>query len=298
MVGLAEIAKRGGKIARADEHAIDALNARNAFEVLEPALRLHLQQKTDLGVAASAYPLIRPKREARVCAANAAEALRRVANGHDRATGFLLRFHIGDQQRLGADVEQALDDHRVVPGRADHGMRRSAAGRQKLGMHHRQFVRRVLGVEQNPVESGIREDFDREMARQAVPQPDLQPAGLQRLLEGVMKPVHWGEPKRFEEWERAPLVDREPARLQAEMARAGSLDSTCARIPRKQMKINANKREQNLLSFTSAYFSESDFPMGYGQKNKKIPPLLGSRVGLCSKRLKRTHFSRFPSAQH
>ena len=50
MVGLAEIAKRGGKIARADEHAIDALNARDAFEVLEPALRLHLQQKTDLGV--------------------------------------------------------------------------------------------------------------------------------------------------------------------------------------------------------------------------------------------------------
>ena len=69
-------------------------------------------------------------------------------------------------------------------------MRRSAAHRLKLGEHHRQFVRRVLGVEQDPVESGVGEDFDHEMARQAVPQPDLQPAGLQRLLEGIMESVH------------------------------------------------------------------------------------------------------------
>jgi hypothetical protein len=91
---------------------------------------------------------------------------------------------------LGADVEQALDDHRIVPGRPDDGVSHSAAHRLKFGEHHRQLVRRVLGIEQNPVESGVRKDFDHQMARQAVPQPDLQPAGVQRPLEGVMQSVH------------------------------------------------------------------------------------------------------------
>jgi hypothetical protein len=47
----------------------------------------------------------------------------------------------------------------------DDGMRRSAAHRLKLGQHHRQFIRRVLGAEQNPVEPGISEDLDDPMAR-------------------------------------------------------------------------------------------------------------------------------------
>ena len=69
-------------------------------------------------------------------------------------------------------------------------MGRYAAHRLKLSQHHRHFVGRVLGVDENPVEPRIGEDLNREMARQAVPQPDLQPAGLQRLLEGVDEPVH------------------------------------------------------------------------------------------------------------
>ena len=128
----------------------------------------------------------------------AAKALGRVPDGHDRAAGLLLRFHIGDQQRLGADIEQALDGDGIVPGGPDHGMRRSAGHRLKFGEHHRQLVRRVLGVERDPVESGIREDFDHDVARQAVPQPDLQPAGFQRLLEGIMEPVHWRKPPGLE----------------------------------------------------------------------------------------------------
>ena len=82
----------------------------------------------------------------------------------------------------------------VVPGRPDDGMRRSAAHRLKLGEHHRQFVRRVLGIEQNPVESGVGEDFGRQMARQAVPQADLQLAGLQRLFEGIVRALSISKP--------------------------------------------------------------------------------------------------------
>src|SRR5580698_9548638 len=73
-------------------------------------------------------------------------------------------------------------------------MSRPAAQRLKLGEHHRQFVRRVLRVEQNPVESGVREDFGDDVTRQAVPQADLQSAGLERLLERVVEFVHLRKP--------------------------------------------------------------------------------------------------------
>src|SRR3984957_11077156 len=44
-------------------------------------------------------------------------------------------------------IVQRVDDHGVVPGRPDDGMSCSAAHRLTFGEHHRQFVRRVLGVQ-------------------------------------------------------------------------------------------------------------------------------------------------------
>src|SRR3984885_4550970 len=57
MVGLTEIAKRGGKVARADEHAVDALDAGDLLKVIKSELCLHLQQKTDLGIGRRVVPL-------------------------------------------------------------------------------------------------------------------------------------------------------------------------------------------------------------------------------------------------
>src|ERR1700760_4167216 len=71
-------------------------------------------------------------------------------------------------------------------------MRGSALHGLKLRKDHRQFVRGMLHVEQDPVEAGAREDFSNEMTRQAVPEAKLQLAVLQCLFEGVMEFVHWG----------------------------------------------------------------------------------------------------------
>jgi len=43
----------------------------------------------------------------------------------------------------------------------------------QLAMNHRQFVGRVLHVEQQPVETRARHNFDGDMARQTRPQADL-----------------------------------------------------------------------------------------------------------------------------
>jgi hypothetical protein len=47
------------------------------------------------------------------------------------------------------------------------------------------FVGRMFGVEQDPVEAAIGNDFGRDVAAQARPQADLQFAGGERVLEGV-----------------------------------------------------------------------------------------------------------------
>ena len=195
VIGSAKMPERGRKITRSDKHAIDAFDLRDPFQVLKPALRLHLQQKTNLLVrrlVIACDPAISGSSRLR---REATKAFRRIAGRHDSAPRLLLGFNIGDQQRLRANVEQAFDDHLIVPGWTNNRVRFSAAGRLKLCEHHGQFVRRVLGIQQNPIETQIGEYFDDKMARQAVPQSDLQSAGLQRLLEGVENPVHRIQPE-------------------------------------------------------------------------------------------------------
>src|ERR1700733_15643033 len=109
MVGLTEIAKRGRKIAWADEHTVDAFDGRDLLKVLQSTLRLHLQQKTDLCIGRSVIPLDSAIARRPRLSREAAKAFRRVANRHDRAARFLFSLHIGDEQRLCADVEQPLD---------------------------------------------------------------------------------------------------------------------------------------------------------------------------------------------
>ena len=115
----------------------------------------------------------------------AANALRRIARRGDRALGLLDVLHIGEQQRLRADVEAALGQHRVVPGRTYDRRRRTALHRLELADQIGDFVGRMLGVEQDPVEAAVGNDLGGDVAAQAGPQPDLQFSGGECVLEGV-----------------------------------------------------------------------------------------------------------------
>ena len=117
---------------------------------------------------------------------HAADAVRRIARGGDRALGFLGVLHIGKQQRLRADVEAALGEHHVVPGRPHDRRRGAALQGLELCDQVRDFVGRMLGVEQDPVETGIADELGGDVAAQARPQADLQFAGGDRVLEGVV----------------------------------------------------------------------------------------------------------------
>jgi hypothetical protein len=62
--------------------------------------------------------------------------------------------------------------------------------RLQLRQHRAHVVRRVLGVDQQPVEAGAADDVSGVRVRQAEPQPDLRLRCAQPRLEGVDGGAH------------------------------------------------------------------------------------------------------------
>ena len=89
-----------------------------------------------------------------------------------------------------AGIQDALDEDGVVPGRPDDRGRGPAREGLHLRDEARQLVRRVLGVEQDPVETRIAEDLGHDIAAEAAPEPDLRAAVGERRLERVPVQFH------------------------------------------------------------------------------------------------------------
>ena len=79
-----------------------------------------------------------------------------------------------------------VDDHRDVLLAGAEGL--------QLRQQVRDFVRRVLGVEQHPIEARVREHFGDDVAGEARPDTDLGLAFFQRLLEFVHCQFHGSNP--------------------------------------------------------------------------------------------------------
>ena len=190
MRGVVQVPESRGKVPRADEDAVDAFDVGDRLEIVEREARLDLHEHAKLFFVPLEVLLHAAETRCARRRRESAHALRRIACGRDRLLRFLLGLHVGNEQRLRADVEEALDHHRVVP-RRPHDRVRGAAGRGlQLAVDHRHLVRRVLGVEQQPVVARAGEDLDRQVARQARPQADLLAAGLDRVLERICGKVH------------------------------------------------------------------------------------------------------------
>src|SRR5712692_10866905 len=184
---VGEMAHIGGEVGRADEDAVDALGRGDGGEVGNGLARLALHEDADLlrralGVIGDAAVAVGPRR-----AGKAADALRRIARRRDGAPRFFGRLHEGKEQRARADVEQALDDHRLVPGHAHHRLGGAALGGAQMMRDVRQLVGRMLHVEEQPVEAGACRDFGRRRAGEAHPQADLRRARSKRALEAILR---------------------------------------------------------------------------------------------------------------
>ena len=121
MARLADVAETRRQIGRPDEDAVDALDRRDLLEPVQRLLGLDLHHQAQLLVRA--LGIARDPAEP-CCARNpghTADALGRIAHRRDGALRFLGALHVGDQQRLRAEIEKALDQHRVIRRGPDHG---------------------------------------------------------------------------------------------------------------------------------------------------------------------------------
>ncbi len=178
------------QVGRADENAVHAFHRGDFLEVVEALLVLDLNEHTELLVGAFRVILHARKARRPRPAGDAAQARGRIARVGDRAFRFVGVLHVGNQDRLRADIQEPLDRHHVVPGDADHGVRGVGRCGLQLLQHRFEIVGRMLGVEQYPVEARARHELGRVVRRQAAPQADLPLACFQRVLEGVGGKFH------------------------------------------------------------------------------------------------------------
>ena len=104
---------------------------------------------------------------------DAANAQRRIARGGDGLARLFGILHEGNEQGARAHVERALDDDHVVPRHAEDRLGRAAAHGLQLRQQRGDVVRRVLAVDDDPVESCAGKNLGRDGAGQAAPEPDL-----------------------------------------------------------------------------------------------------------------------------
>jgi len=159
--------------------------------MVEARAILDLQQEAELLLRA--LRVIGDSAEARGAGhpRDAAYAPRRKAHGRDCSRGFLAVLHVRDEQRLRTDIEVPLDEDLVVPRGTHDG--RNGVGGDDLELRERgvDLVRRVLGVDDEPVEAGSRDDLRAVRARERYPQADLLLPGDEGVLERIARQVHW-----------------------------------------------------------------------------------------------------------
>jgi hypothetical protein len=115
---------------------------------------------------------------------------RRIAGRGHGAAGLVGVLDERDDQALDAQVEEALHQHRIVPGHAHDRRGRPLGHRPELGEDRRQLVGSVLRVEDEEVETRAGEDLDGGGAGELAPQADLRPSLAKRPLERVRRQLH------------------------------------------------------------------------------------------------------------
>ncbi len=121
---------------------------------------------------------------------NAANTAGWVTRGRHQFSRLFGRFHHGDQQVLHANIQIALDQHRIAGRRTYHRVALIGAQRLQLSKQARYIVRSMLGVKQQPVKACRGGNLRGVGARQAEPNPRLGLPRQQLLLKRVVQHFH------------------------------------------------------------------------------------------------------------
>ena len=173
---IGQVAQVRGEVARTDENSIYSFDGRNGFNLTHSGTRLHLHQYTNILVGLAVVignPAVavgaRSHRDTPV-------AERRVPgsrHGHFRFSCILNEWN---QNGSGADIEDSLDQCRIVPDAPDHGLRGPPGHGLQLRKDIGHFVGSVLHIDENPIETRPRQDLGGDVTAKRAPQSDLMPA--------------------------------------------------------------------------------------------------------------------------
>jgi hypothetical protein len=184
---VAHVAHRGRQVGRAHEQRVDAGHRRDGLELRQRRGRLELHDHRDALVGLA--QVVGRGAEARGPrrAGHAAHALGRVARGRHGARRLGGVLHEGEQHRLRAGVEHALDGDGIVPGHAHHRHHLRVADGLQLVHHLHQVGRGVLHVDHAPVEAGVAQRLGHQRAGAGDPGAcgGARAAGLEQVAEGV-----------------------------------------------------------------------------------------------------------------
>ncbi len=190
VAGVAEVAEAGREVGGADEEAVDAVDGGDRLEGVEAGAGLDLDDQAELLLGAGEVVGDAAVAGGAGQRRDAAHAARRVAHGGDGGLGLGGGLDVGDEQRLRADVEEALDQRGVVDLRADDRGQRIGREGLELGEDAELVAGRMLGVEQQPVEAGAGDRLGGEAVDQRDPEADLRAALGEGGLEAVAGQVH------------------------------------------------------------------------------------------------------------
>ena len=118
--------QRCGQIGRANEDTIDPVDAADRLQLLERRSALDLHEHADLFISLLEIVLDATEITGAAAGRHPTHAPGWITDGRYRPAGFLCRLHVGQDDRLRTDVEYALDQHRIIPGRPNHGTRRAS----------------------------------------------------------------------------------------------------------------------------------------------------------------------------
>src|SRR5258708_24010979 len=151
---IADMPHRGGEIGGTDEQPVDPIDRGDRLDLAERLLRLDLDENAELALDALGIILHPSIAVGARGSGDTANTLGRIACRRNGAARLVSGLHKGKEQTAGAVVEQALDQHRLVPRHPNHRLSAAAHPGAQMRYHPGEILGRRLHVGEQPGEAG------------------------------------------------------------------------------------------------------------------------------------------------
>jgi hypothetical protein len=161
------------QVAGADEQGIHAFDGRDCFDFFEGSFAFQLHHNAGVKVCVRMISLNPTVIIGAWANGDSPYAKRRIASSGDRFACLFGVLYEGNQKRAGANIERALDDHRVVPGHSEDRLGGASAHCMKLREQRGNIVRCMFTVDDNPIKTRACDDLRTYRTTESAPQPNL-----------------------------------------------------------------------------------------------------------------------------